>query len=219
MILRAAAKGLIGKGERPIELRRGQSLSLSPGGKATFFMVTAGLVALEFNHDAHRRQILVFHRPGDLFAFSHNSPFPGISARAVVRSIVMRAGSGSDLDRPDYDTLRESERALTRRAWLQVAILGRLTADERLATFLLEQALRQANGLTKDIRLVLPMTRKDLADHLCLNADTLSRSLARLAEHGFIEIRGRTMLIIRDGEALAATSPVRAALEQVSGSR
>ncbi|MDH5823110.1 Crp/Fnr family transcriptional regulator [Luteimonas sp. RD2P54] len=65
--------------------------------------------------------------------------------------------------------------------------LARLTPVERLAGFLLDMAARQQRlGACAD-RVDLPMTRNDIADHLGLTIETVSRCFTRLKQDGMIE--------------------------------
>lgn len=67
-----------------------------------------------------------------------------------------------------------------------LAMLGRRTAVERLAAFLLHFADRTGQGATID----LPMSREDIADHLGINMHTASRAFSQLIRCGFIELEG-----------------------------
>lgn len=67
-----------------------------------------------------------------------------------------------------------------------LAMLGRRTAVERLAAFLLHFADRTGQGATID----LPMSREDIADHLGINMHTASRAFSQLIRCGFIELDG-----------------------------
>lgn len=74
----------------------------------------------------------------------------------------------------------------------QMLLLGRKTAVERVASFLLAWADRMslcpagipAQKLTVD----LPMTRMDLADYLGVTMETVSRALSQLKKAGLIEL-------------------------------
>jgi CRP/FNR family transcriptional regulator, nitrogen fixation regulation protein len=63
-------------------------------------------------------------------------------------------------------------------------LLGRKTAVERVAAFLLEMDERlQPTGAIR-----LPMTRRDIADYLGLTVETVSRSLSHLKAEGAVEL-------------------------------
>jgi CRP/FNR family nitrogen fixation transcriptional regulator len=77
-------------------------------------------------------------------------------------------------------TLRSLERAQD-----HMLLLGRKTAQEKLATFLLDMAQR----LSDDHEHVeLPMQRTDIADHLGLTIETVSRTLTQFARSGLIRL-------------------------------
>ena len=66
--------------------------------------------------------------------------------------------------------------------------LGQLTADQRLAGFLLHIAERQKEiGETED-EITLPMSRTDIADYLGLKIETVSRGLSKMKAEGIIKI-------------------------------
>ena len=59
-------------------------------------------------------------------------------------------------------------------------LLGRRSAEEKVATFLIgwRDRLVQLNGLSKTV--VLPMSRQDIADFLGLTIETVSRTFTKL---------------------------------------
>jgi CRP/FNR family transcriptional regulator len=74
-------------------------------------------------------------------------------------------------------------------------MLGRMTAEERLAAALLSLERRQQRlgGVDGEIR--LPMSRQDLGDYLGLALETVSRLFSRFQEEGLIEVHGRQIRI------------------------
>jgi DNA-binding transcriptional regulator YhcF (GntR family) len=65
----------------------------------------------------------------------------------------------------------------------------------------------------------LPFNRKDIADYLGLNPDTLSRIMSRLKAAGLISQSERHRAVVHDFGALAARSPAARALIEVNGRR
>jgi CRP-like cAMP-binding protein len=82
-----------------------------------------------------------------------------------------------------------------------MVLLGRKTASERIASFLLEMAARcNANAR---LTIELPMSRSDMGDYLGLTIETVCRRLTRLRLDGTIAING-TKIAIRNRTALGA---------------
>jgi CRP-like cAMP-binding protein len=86
-----------------------------------------------------------------------------------------------------------------RMAHSRLVLLGRKTASERIASFLLEmvERLPEARAHVLD----LPMGRTDIADHLGLTIETVCRVLAHLRRDGTVAIE-RGSITIRDDAAL-----------------
>jgi CRP/FNR family nitrogen fixation transcriptional regulator len=69
-------------------------------------------------------------------------------------------------------------------AEVHLLLLGRQTAEERLATFLRDISDRVAEGESFD----LPMSRRDIADYLSLTIETVSRVLTHLRQKDIISL-------------------------------
>ena len=70
----------------------------------------------------------------------------------------------------------------------RMMMLGRYTAEEKMAAFLLTWRERQGGrGEAADIT-PLPMSRRDIADYLGLTIETVSRTFTKLERAGMIEI-------------------------------
>lgn len=78
----------------------------------------------------------------------------------------------------------------------QMLLLGRKTARERLASFLLDPRLRKARSGGTEL-LHLPMPRSDIADYLGITIETVSRMLSMLRLAGIIDIPGKSTILIR----------------------
>ncbi|HJZ14747.1 MAG TPA: helix-turn-helix domain-containing protein, partial [Stellaceae bacterium] len=105
--------------------------------------------------------------------------------------------------------LREIAFAALSRMQTQLLILGRITASEKVGSFILEMAARLSEGESDQI--ALPVSRYDIADYLGISVETVSRALSDLKQRGAIRLSGtRTVSIIhrdlleegeRDGRA------------------
>jgi CRP/FNR family transcriptional regulator len=130
----------------------------------------------------------------------------GYSAEAVSDAVVRRhrladvdAHMATDeaMRRRVLQALRD-ELAATR---TQMMLLGRLSAAERLASFLLGLA-RETPGA--DACIELPMTRSDIADYLGLTIETVSRKLHELRLLGLIRLDTPSRVRITDHDRIEA---------------
>jgi len=84
-------------------------------------------------------------------------------------------------------------------------LLGRMTASERVAAFLLEMFERRERTKTLD----LPMSRIDIADYLGLTVETVCRTLSTLRHDRIISVPNPHRIELLD----------RAALEEIGGAQ
>jgi CRP/FNR family transcriptional regulator len=84
----------------------------------------------------------------------------------------------------------------------RMLLLGRMSARERLASFLLRIAARSRRRDRDSIP--LPMTRTDIGDHLGLTTETVCRTFAQLKSAGLIEAQSPHELRVLQRQALAA---------------
>ena len=152
-----------------------------------------------------RRQIVDFLLPGDMFGFGvdgkHAFSAEAIAAgTAVARYPRARIDAIVAADLGAAHELREIVLEATSRLHSLLLILGRTTAEEKVGCFLL---LMQARVGRAGDRLVLPLTRYDVADYLGLSVETVSRSLTVLKQRGVIALSGPRQIGILDREALA----------------
>jgi CRP/FNR family transcriptional regulator, anaerobic regulatory protein len=82
----------------------------------------------------------------------------------------------------------------------QMVLLGRKTATEKVASFLLMFAGRQSGDEAGEID--MPMTRCDIADYLGLTIETVSRTFTKLRQDGLIELPAPTRIKLRDRAGL-----------------
>lgn len=161
------------------------------------YLVVQGCVRTVRLMEDGRRQVGEFLFAGDLFGWdaldSHD-----FGAEAVT-PVTLRRYARRDLERlADQDPnvarkLRELSLRRLRSGREHMVLLGRKTASERIASFLLEMVARSSNGVVSTIE--LPMSRADMGDYLGLTIETVCRRLTRLRVDGTIAINGTTIAI------------------------
>ncbi len=149
-----------------------------------------------------RRQIDNFLFPGDYFGLEIGAEH-SFAAEAVSAATVIRYGR-SRLDTATLDDPRLGARLFQimlgqlDRAHERFMLLGRKTAEERVASFLLEMLERSSAAGSID----LPMSRTDIADYLGLTIETVSRTFSALKQHRVIALPSAHRVAILDHAAL-----------------
>ena len=137
-----------------------------------------------------RRQIGAFHLPGDVFGLE-SGPVHRLTAEAIVDTTV-RLVKRQSLEREaknDPAMVRNLLNLTTdnlQHVENHLLLLGRQSARERVAAFLLEMNGRLPSA---DV-MVLPMTRRDIADYLGLTLETVSRALSAYQRQGYPKVAG-----------------------------
>ncbi|MEI5997632.1 fumarate/nitrate reduction transcriptional regulator Fnr [Paraburkholderia bengalensis] len=88
----------------------------------------------------------------------------------------------------------------------QMMVLGSLSADERVAAFLLDISERNAQRGYSSAEFNLRMTREDMGSYLGMTLETVSRTLSRFQKRGLIDAQGRFIHIV-DPEGLRQVGP------------
>ncbi len=146
-----------------------------------------------------RRQITSFCSAGDVFGLGADGEHQ-FYAESV-------DGAGVRALRPANDPAFSRSLlglALKRFARLQshLVLLGRMSANEKMAHFLLDLLERQE----ADDIVNLPMQRNDIADYLGLTFETVSRVLRVLKDRAIIRLQSVDRVEILDAAALAELS-------------
>ncbi|MBV9835404.1 MAG: helix-turn-helix domain-containing protein [Alphaproteobacteria bacterium] len=175
-----------------VRFRAGQTICEEGAPADWVFSVTSGVIGLHKALPDGRRQTTGFLFAGDLV---------GLSSR-----IVNACGAEAITDveacrfaRRRFETyMNEHQEVETRllrmtadelsAAHDQMLLLGRKTARERVASFLLQLADRAARRRVQANPVLLPMKRLAIADYLGLTIETVSRSFTGLARLGVIEM-------------------------------
>jgi CRP/FNR family transcriptional regulator len=150
-----------------------------------------------------RRQITGFFSIGDFLGLGHGKEY-AYGAEAVTPARLCRFPRDRLMSLiEELPGLRHClfERASGEFAAAQEQhlLLGRKTAVERLASFLIAESRRaERQGLSRDM-VEVPMSRTDIADFLGLTAETVSRTFTRLKREGYIGLppEGQRVRILR----------------------
>jgi CRP/FNR family nitrogen fixation transcriptional regulator len=142
-----------------------------------------------------RRQVSAFHLPGEIFGFEVHGTHH-LFAEAMIASGIRILHLAADAENA-REILPLALRGLAM-AQEHFLVLGRQTAIERVAAFLVDMAERQ--GELNQIH--LPMLRMDIGDYLGLTIETVSRTFSKLREDGIIRLPNSRSVEILNWKAL-----------------
>ncbi|MEF2553004.1 helix-turn-helix domain-containing protein [Aurantimonas sp. A2-1-M11] len=170
----------------------------------SFYKVVSGVVrTCKFLSDG-RRQIEGFHAAGDIFGLelgvAHNLSAEAVSDCTVVayrwRGIQHMVAQSEQLAPQVFNFAMQC----LERAQHHALLLGRRSAAQRVAAFLLGMAGRDGDETVVQ----LAMTRQDIADYLGLTIETVSRTLSQFERDGLIALSSTRHLVLLDAHALKA---------------
>ncbi|MDE8651284.1 Crp/Fnr family transcriptional regulator [Novosphingobium album (ex Liu et al. 2023)] len=196
------------------ELHAGESLIWEGEESILVANVIEGVLKLSTGTQDGREQIVGVVYPSEFFG----RPFGTTSNHGVTALTDARVCVFS---RRDFDAFARGHPALEHkllertlgeldrtRRWM--LLLGRKSASEKIASFLLETADRLVEPGCKvhpdahATRMTLPFSRQQIADVLGLTIETVSRQFSHLKHEGVIDLPSRRDVVILDREALVA---------------
>lgn len=165
--------------------------------------VIEGILKLSTQTADGKEQILGLVYPADFLGrpFGQTTPY-GVEALTDAHVCVFQR---ADFDRFAREHPRLEHKLLERtlseldrtRRWM--LLLGRMNAEQKLASFLLEMSERVGHkGCTASGReqFELPLSRQQIADVLGLTIETVSRQLSKLRKDGLIDLPARREIVI-----------------------
>jgi CRP/FNR family transcriptional regulator len=183
----------LARSRRLVQYDRRQTI-VSEGEPATsFFSIVSGVVKLCRSLSDGRTQIIGFRFPGEYFAISDSENYATtveamtfVEACQFPRSRLKRLTQA--FPQMQARLLDMSHRYLAA-SEDQIFLLGRKTAKEKVASFLLSYSEKFAQeSAGSGHRMNLPMTRAEIADFLGLTTETVSRVLTGLAREKVITV-------------------------------
>lgn len=159
------------------------------------------------NHDGEE-QVLGFHLPGEIIGLDavhsqvHLSNVVALDTSAVCG---LNFDSVSDMARHLPELQAELFRVMSQQISELESNAADRTADQRIARFLISLSERFSKRGYSAREFNLCMSRKDIANHLRLATETVSRVLARFQEMGVVRVE-RKNIVIADEAALKQQS-------------
>ena len=188
-------------------LHPGQHLYRSGDTGLHLFAVRSGCLKTYCTSKDGEEQVLGFTLPGEIVGLDglHNG-------RYVSNSIVLETSSICALPYDQIEELCSALPALHRQIMRVVGkeitfdqemlmLLGKRSADERLAAFLLSLSRRYHSRGLSATEYNLPMSRQDIGNYLGLAIETVSRLFAHFQDDGLVKVN-RRQVVLRDLDRL-----------------
>ncbi len=167
------------------------------------FEVTKGVLKLSKMLPDGRRQIVGFLYPGHVLGLAVDGQYTYTAETLTEVEAFRYPRSRLDQLVDETPSVGQHLLALTsdelRAAQDQMLLLGRKTAREKVASFLLMMCERSGGGDGFEDSVHLPMNRVDIADYLGLTMETVSRILGELKREQVIDLKPHRVDFLRPG--------------------
>ena len=180
-------------------------LDFSGDGEQILYLVQ-GATKLVAHASRSRDQVVAFHFSGDIFAVPEaDNYYYSVQAMRPSDLLSFPGKAFLDIAATEAEVLRkllDSTTLSLQRCREKAIALGRKTAAERIAVFLLGMGERIGREGDGRVTIDLPMSRREISESLGLTIETVSRQLSQLKQDGLIETLGRSGVVLRDRAAL-----------------
>jgi CRP-like cAMP-binding protein len=189
-----------------MECARGQQIYKENSSVEYWYRIETGAARRFSARTNGTRQIVDLMLPGDFFGFGiggkhHFTVEAVLDGTLIALYPCSRLESLAELDPHTARELWDAARTAMSRLYALILNLGCTTAEQKVGHFLVKMADRLAGGNAD--KLVLPLSREDIADYLALSVETVSRSLTQLRRREVIRLTGTREIRILDRSALA----------------
>lgn len=198
--------------ERSKPLQKGELLYREKAPFQSIYAVRSGALKGCRNASDGREQVTGFYLPGEILGMDgisdnrHASSALALETSAVCEipfdSLAQLSAVMPGLQRHMFQLL---SREITEDQLL-ITLLGKNTAEERLATLLLSISRRNARRHLSASQFRLPMSRVDIANYLGLTVETISRVFSRLQKHGVLRVDNKEIEILDAGALLQSAN-------------
>ncbi len=176
------------------------------------YAIRSGSVKTYTIADDGSEQITGFHLPGELVGLDaiseDNHP---CTAKALETTSYCEIpfhqleDLSGELPSLRHQLLKIMSKEITHDANL-LMLLGKKTADERLASLLLSLSSRLSNRGFSATEFNLSMSRNDIANYLGLAVETVSRLFTRFQDQGLVKVDGKFVQILKNDDLKAMIS-------------
>ena len=183
-------------------VKRGEALFRAGDPFDALFAVRLGFFKTRVTSEDGRDQVTGFQMPGELLGLD------GIATeRHTVDAVALEDSEVCHIDYGDLERLsveftplqhqfhKVMSREIVRENGVMM-LLGRMRAEERLATFLLNLANRFRSRGYSQAEFVLRMTREEIGSYLGLKLETVSRCFSRFAEDKLLTVNNKSVRIL-----------------------
>jgi CRP/FNR family transcriptional regulator len=180
-------------------------------GVRSLYLVRSGAVKNYVTSEDGDEQVLGFFLPGEILGLEAVKSFHhGCSAVVLETSSIcelpLRRLENLPKDLGELQAvLTEVYASVVARNYAALCILGKKSADQRLAGFLLDLSERYAERGFSDFEYHLSMSRRDIGNYLGLALGTVSRLLSEFEAKGLLDVHRRhiRLLNVKDLRTLA----------------
>lgn len=189
-----------------LDLDNGQQIFEEGEPAEHVYTVTQGAVKTSKLLPDGRCQITGFLFPGDFLGLAHGADY-AFSAEALGKTHICRFTKPrfmkvlDHFPKLEHRLLSDASSELAA-AHSQMLLLGRKTASEKVASFLLMLFEKGAKLEGSEDLIRVPMSRSDMADYLGLTTETVSRTITKFRKEGLIVLENDHTIRLSDAEAL-----------------
>jgi CRP/FNR family transcriptional regulator len=183
-------------------VRRGERLYRCGDVFQSVYVVRTGCFKTVVIHRDGQDQVTGFHMAGDVLGLDGvSSDRHGFDAIALEDSVVCIIPFDllellcREVKAIQHHVHRLMSSEIVRESTLMM-LLGTMSAEQRLATFLLNLSARMKARGYSSAQFVLRMTREEIGSYLGMKLETVSRMFSKLQKAGVVDSRGKEIRIL-----------------------
>jgi CRP/FNR family transcriptional regulator, nitrogen fixation regulation protein len=185
----------------PISFRRNNVIACEGDSADYIFMVASGVVRTCKIFQNGERAVVAFYLPGDLLGWADKTRSLSIEAASNATVLLFKRTSLLSMAMRNSKVARlllDLATSELQRAQEHATLINR-SAKSRLLHFLSDLSRRSG----KRDAIGLPMPHQDIADHLGLTIETLSRTITHLQQCGLVSRDGPHAITLHDARLLS----------------